>query len=295
MRFSVPVVLIVFNRPEETRRLFEVIRALRPLRLIVIQDGPRENHPDDIELCAEVRRIVTAIDWPCQADGIFSETNMSCAHRVITGLDQVFLCEKSAIILEDDCIPNSTFFQYCEEILERYADDERIMAVSGDNFLFGEIKQPYSYYYSRYFHCWGWATWRRVWEKYDHSMPYWPDLKKDGWLNSMLDNNAEVNHWTYCFDYAMSGHNDVWDYSFVYTIWRNNGLVILPRDNLVSNIGFGNGATHTVKSQHPYANMATTPMALPLSHPPHMVRDFIADGRYSIQNYLNRRGFSSRW
>lgn len=286
MRLTTPVVLLVFNRPDLTRRLFETIRNLRPLRLIVVQDGPRETHPQDQQLCAEVRRIVTDIDWPCQADGIFSETNMGCALRVSSGLSQVFEVEENAIILEDDCIPDPSFFSYCEDLLTRYADDKRVMAISGNNFHFGGFTPPHSYYFSRYFHCWGWATWRRAWKLYDHSMPYWPELRRDGWLSSMFSNHLEVEHWRAAFDNVMAGQLDSWAYRYTYAIWQHHGLTILPRHNMVSNIGFGEQSTNTTQAKHPYANMARAPLPLPLTHPPHMIRNFLADQRYSQLSYV---------
>jgi hypothetical protein len=289
MPFSVPIVLLVFNRPEPTRRLFEVIRKLRPLRLIVVQDAPRPNHPDDQRLCAEVREIVTSITWPCQAQGLFAEKNMGCALRVRSGLDEVFSMEEQAIILEDDCIPDPSFFPYCDELLTRYADDKRIMAISGDNFHFGAIRQAHSYYFSRYFHCWGWATWRRAWQLHRGNLEQWPELRQEGWLQANLSNPTEVQHWTGAFNGVHAGQIDTWDYGFVYTIWRQNGLTILPRHNLVSNIGFGEGATHTKAVSHPYADMETAPMEFPLSHPPHMVRDFIADQCFSYKSFIPRR------
>jgi hypothetical protein len=286
MLFSTPVVLLVFNRPEQTRRLFEVIRQLRPLRLIVIQDAPRESHPDDEHLCAEVREIVTSITWPCQAQGIFAEKNMGCALRIRSGLDEVFSMEEQAIILEDDCIPDPSFFPYCDELLGYYANDTRIMAISGDNFHNGAISQAHSYYFSRYFHCWGWATWRRAWQLHRGHMEQWPELRQQGWLQENLSSFAEVQHWTGAFNGVHAGLIDSWAFGFVYTIWRQNGLTILPRHNLVSNIGFCEKATHAAEANHPYADMATAPMEFPLSHPPHMVRDFIADQRFSQQNFL---------
>jgi hypothetical protein len=254
-----------------------------------VQDGPRLNHPDDQRLCAEVREIVTSIRWPCQAQGLFAEKNMGCALRVHSGLDEVFSMEEQAIILEDDCIPDPSFFPYCDELLTRYADDKRIMAISGDNFHYGFVKQAYSYYFSRYFHGWGWATWRRAWQLQRWGMSHWPELRREGWLQANLTNSAEVSHWTRVFDIVHAGSIDIWDYEFVYTMWQQNGLTILPSHNLVSNIGFGEDATHTTVVNHPYADMETAPMEFPLSHPPHMVRDFIADQRFINQYFLPRR------
>jgi hypothetical protein len=153
---------------------------------------------------------------------------MGLANRVSSGLSQVFASEEQAIILEDDCIPDPSFFPYCEELLAHYANDERVMAISGNNFHFGGYTPPHSYYFSRFFHCWGWATWRRAWQHYDHSMPHWPELSRDGWLPATLINPREVAHWTQAYNNVYKGLVDSWAYRYTYAIWRNHGLTIRP-------------------------------------------------------------------
>jgi len=271
---------MVFNRPAHTAIMFEAIRNLRPLTLLVIADGPRPDHATDAERCAEVRRIVTAIDWPCDARINFADTNMGLKERVVSGLSWVFELTEQAIIIEDDCLPDPSFFPYCQELLERYANDQRVMSISGNNFQFGATQFPHSYYFSRHFHCWGWASWRRAWRLYDSAMPFWPELKQDGWLESFVMDQGELRHWHNNLDNVYTGRVNTWDVQFSYSVLRHNGLNINPAVNLVSNIGFGADATHTIQTS-PFDNVPSTPMLFPLVHPPHMVRNFFADDNYA--------------
>jgi hypothetical protein len=290
MSFSVPVALLVFNRPAQTARTFEAIRQLKPARLLVVADGPRAGNETDAANCPEVRRIVTDIDWPCDLQVNFADANMGCKERVNSGLSWVFEMAEEAIILEDDCLPDPTFFPYCRELLERYRHDERVMTISGDNFQFGQTPCPTSYYFSRHMHCWGWASWRRVWKLHDPAMPYWPELKQDGWIESFVADEAERHHWHQVLDAVYTGALNTWDYQFSYTILRNNGLNIHPAINLISNIGFDETGTHTTQSS-PFANMATAPLPFPLVHPPHMVRNFYADDHYGRMAFRRARRF----
>lgn len=290
MSFSVPVAMIVFNRPLPTARTFEAIRQARPRQLLVIADGPRPGNAGDAANCPEVRRIVSAVDWPCDLQVNFAEVNLGLKERVNSGLSWVFDQVDRAIIIEDDCVPDPSFFPYCEELLERYRDDERVMSISGDNFQLGGSVFPHSYYYSRFMHCWGWATWRRVWKLHDPSMPFWPELKQDGWLESFILDEGERGHWHRMFDAVYTGQVNTWDFQFCYTILRHHGLNILPAVNLVSNIGFGADATHTVQPS-PFENLPAQALPFPLTHPPHMVRDFFADANYARLAFRQARRY----
>ena len=154
-----PVAFLVFNRPETTRRVFAEIAKARPRKLLLVADGPRRQLPDEHARCREVRQIVSGVDWDCEILTNYSEDNLGCVVRVSTGIDWVFTQVEDAIILEDDCLPHPTFFRFCDEMLEMYRVDDRIMTISGDNFQFGRRRWNYSYYFSRYPHIWGWATW----------------------------------------------------------------------------------------------------------------------------------------
>src|SRR5687767_13684909 len=162
-----PVALLVFNRPQATARVFEAVARARPPRLLVVADGPRADRPDDGELCHQTRAIIERVDWPCEVMKDYSDTNLGCRKRVSSGLDWVFSNVADAIILEDDCLPEPSFFPFCEELLERYRDDERVAMIRAGNFLEGRRVASTSYYFSRWFHIWGWATWARAWKHND--------------------------------------------------------------------------------------------------------------------------------
>ena len=272
---TTPVVFLIFNRPDTTARVFEAIRQAKPPKLLVVADGARADHPGEAEQCAATRAIINQVDWECEVLTNYSDANLGCRKRVSSGLDWVFEQVEEAIILEDDCLPHSSFFQYCQELLEKYRDDELIMMISGNNFQFGSKRTEYDYYFSRYGHCWGWASWRRAWTKYDDSMQSWSELKNSNWLDGILQNEQAVAYWSRIFQGVCDGFN-TWDYIWLFTLWANNGLTILPHVNLVSNIGFGSG-THTTMNNSPFANMPVASMNFPLKHPVIIQRNAGAD------------------
>jgi len=281
MIVDIPVAVTAFNRPDHLEQVFQVLRVVAPTKLYLVADGPRAHVDGEDEKCAQVREIFRSVDWDCDVTEIFSEENLGCARRMSSGITEVFKNEERAIILEDDCIPHPSFFKFCKEMLDQYENDERVMHISGDNFQFGAMTSAYSYYFSRYTHCWGWATWRRAWDKFSLEMPYWQELKADGWLHHLLDDPTEVRYWTQIFDAVVAGKVDSWAYPWTYSTWLHSGLSILPNRNLVSNIGFDGDGTHTNIASSPQANMPTYAMSFPLEHPPHMIRNFCADSHFS--------------
>jgi hypothetical protein len=271
-----PVALIIFNRPDTTARVFEAIRLAKPPLLLVIADGARASKPEESKKCADTRAIIDRVDWDCEVRTNYSDVNLGCGKRVSSGLNWVFQEVEEAIILEDDCLPDPSFFQFCEELLEYYRDDRRIMAISGNNFQSGTKYGDDSYYFSRYNHVWGWASWRRAWQHYDFTMSQWPQIRDDGWLNSVFDNRASVRYWTVEFDKMYNCGVDTWDYQWTFACWIQNGLTILPQVNLISNIGFNADATHTLKDV-PWANQAVHSAKFPLIHPPFVLRNSKGD------------------
>jgi hypothetical protein len=275
-RAKSPVALLIFNRPETTRRVFAEIAKAQPQTLLIVADGPRANRPDEKKRCDEAREIAQAVNWDCSVLTNFSDENLGCAKRVSSGIDWVFSQVEEAIFLEDDCIPHPTFFRFCDEMLEAYRDDERIMTITGDNFQSGLKRWNYSYYFSRYVHIWGWASWRRAWKDYDLRMPHWPRFKREGRLSDMLEDPNELQFWTEVFDKCHRGEIDTWDYQWVFACWLRSALSIVPNVNLISNIGFGAQATHTT-GVGKLANLATEAMKFPLEHPAIQIRDSRAD------------------
>lgn len=275
-KLKTPVAFFIFNRPDTTRQVFDVIRQARPPKLLVVADGPRPEYPDDPARCVAARAVVEQVDWDCEVLTNYAETNLGCRRRVSSGLDWVFQNVSEAIILEDDCVPHPSFFRFCDELLERYRDDGRIGVISGNNFQFGRRRSKYSYYFSRYIHIWGWATWRRAWQYYDREMSLWPEMRDVGLLADILGDAQAERYWTQQFNSTYEGQIDSWAYVWLFSCWAQNLLGILPEVNLVSNIGFGSGATHT-HGNSVLANMPTQEMAFPLQHPPIVVRNKLAD------------------
>lgn len=261
-----PVALFVFNRPDTTRLVFESIRVARPHMLFIVADGPRQAYPDDQERCKSVQNIVAEVDWPCKVLKNFADTNLGCRKRMSTGLGWVFAQVPEAIILEDDCLPDQTFFRFCDELLERYREDERVMTICGTNTLFGADVGKYSYYFSNFNQVWGWATWRRTWSYYDLEMRRWPELRDSGWLAKKFPDKSIWRYWERIFEFTHIGRIKTWDYQLAFACMANKGLNVVPRTNLVSNLGFDSGATIT-KLAHKLGNMPIKPLEFPLVHP----------------------------
>jgi hypothetical protein len=262
-----PVLFLVFNRPEPTRHTFEAIRAAKPPRLYVAADGPRTGRVGEADRCDETRRIATAIDWPCRLTTLFRAENLGCKQAVSRAIDWFFEHEEAGLILEDDCLPDESFFPYCDELLDRYATEQRVALISGDNFQFGRRHGAGSYYFSRYAHIWGWASWRRVWRQYDRDAAQWPKFRDEGGLQRVFGTRSiEIQHWTRIFDALHAGQIDTWDYQMNLMMWMRGMVSVLPESNLVSNVGFGADATHT-SGVNKFANMPVTRVEFPLQHP----------------------------
>jgi hypothetical protein len=277
MSFQTPIVFIIFSRPETTRRVFEEIRKAQPKRLFIIADGPRPNKPGEQARCAETREIVAEVDWDCEVSRSYSEINLGCGVNISQGLDWVFEQAEEAIILEDDCLPSHDFFTFCGVLLEKYRDNHRIMHIAGTNNLINyQIKSQHSYYYSRYPLVWGWASWRRAWKNYDFKMEKWLEFVQGGWLEKLFDDKRAAYVWDRNLG-NLAQHPYTWDYQWLFSCWTQEGLAIHPKVNLVSNIGFGDSATHTSDANNPWANLPIEKLSFPLDHPPFVIRDAIAD------------------
>lgn len=265
------VAFIVFNRPDETAAVFESIRAARPPKLFVIADAPRLHVPGEDQLCGATRAITDTIDWPCEVFRNYADRNLGCAERVVSGLNWAFESVDELIVLEDDCVANRSFYRFCDELLVRYRNDGRISMISGNSFVPPRHRQ-YSYYFSQVHFIWGWATWKSKWTRLDRNLTAWPDAKRDGVLREVLDDRTSVEYWTRIFDgmYDRTGPNS-WAYPWHYTSIMNNWLAIVPRCNLVSNIGFGGAATHTTDRHAFLSRLPTSELVFPLTHPPYVL------------------------
>lgn len=271
-----PVAMVVFNRPETTARILERIKAVRPRQVFVIADAPRSRVESDRERCNAVREIIDRIDWCQDVRKIYAQSNMGCRQRLASGISAVFDSVPEAIILEDDCLPDLSFFRYCDELLERYRDREDVMSISGANFQYG-WPMSNSYYGSRFAHVWGWASWRRAWSRYDVSLSDWPELRRNPTLLD-LETPGYREYWTRIFDLVRDGKIDTWDFQWTFAHMRHKAVAITPTVNLVENIGFSSGATHTARVPQWFRQSAAS-IVTPLSHPCALKIDDDADKR----------------
>jgi len=277
-RVKAPVAFLIFNRPGQTARVFESIRAARPARLFVVADGPR-NEEERVK-CMDTRAVLDGIDWECEVLKNYSEINLGCGKRVSTGLSWVFENTDRAIILEDDCLPSESFFGFCDELLERYKDDERIMHIGGISYQDPDTIAGGDYYFSKYTHIWGWATWSRAWRHYDFDMKSWPEFNKSGGLDTVFASRAEKKYWSETMDKAWQKKINTWDYQWTFACWSQSGLAVIPRLNLVQNIGFGQDATHysSLGKDSLLCRLKASEMSLE-THPCILVRNVRADTR----------------
>lgn len=284
MKLTTPVVLFIFNRPDQTKTVFESIALAKPETLFLIADGPRAGVESDARQCAEARKAVADVDWDCRVIRNYSDFNIGCGMRIVSGLDWVFEQTDQAIILEDDCLPDSSFYGFCQQLLDHYRDDERVMCISGTNFQRQMRRGNYSYYFSKYPNSWGWATWRRAWQYFDWKVSTWPQFLEGGGLSACCEDPFEQRYWMDIFNRMFAGDDreTIWDYQWIYTCWSQSGLTIVPNANLISNIGYGPGATHTSGDSW-VANMPTYSIG-ELTHPAIMVRDDAAD-RYMFDHF----------
>lgn len=287
------VLFLVFNRPDTTAQVFEVIRSVRPPRLYVAADGPRTGRVEESARVESVRKIATAVDWPCDVKTLFRKDNFGCKRAVSGAITWFFEHEEEGIILEDDCLPHPDFFNFCETMLDYYRDDERVDVVTGNNFQHGQQRGIGTYYFSKYNHCWGWASWRRVWHHYQGDLPFWPVWKQSNEWRAHCSDKIERSYWAKIFDRVYAGDIDSWAYPWTACVWKHRGLTVTPNVNLVTNIGFGANATHTCDPNAPQANLPVAELSR-LVHPKVVVQDKAADW-YVFENHFGGRLLRWPW
>lgn len=275
--FKTPVSFHIFNRPHSTRSVFKQIKSIMPSKLFITADGPRDDVITDQENCSEARSIVNEIDWECEIFTNFSKTNRGSYVSTSKGISWVFEHVERAIILEDDCIPHHSFFKFCEELLDYYENDKRIALISGTNFLFNKYKPKQSYYFSRYTHLWGWATWKRTWEEIDFSMSNWPEFRDMKGLELSFKKQHELHYWQQIMQQMYEGvKGPHWDYLLLLSLFMNNSLTIRPSVNLINNSGYGVDSTHFAKKSA-FHDVKTININFPLNHPLFICKDIKAD------------------
>lgn len=290
---NTPVLFLIFNRPDTTKIVFEAIRQAKPKQLFIAADGPREGRPDDARRCELVRQIASQIDWSCEVKTLFRDSNLGCKLAVSSAIDWFFSHVEEGIILEDDCLPNKSFFPYCTELLKAYRANDQVMHISGTNFQFGQKRGNASYYFSNYFHVWGWATWRRAWRLYDVNLIELDTFLAKNKIVNILKLKSEQQYWTKVFNDVKRGEVNTWDYQWLFSIWANNGICITPNVNLISNLGFGADATHTVELDTRLANLKIEEMR-EIIHPGKISINHLAD-RFTFQKAIHvKSGFNAQ-
>lgn len=279
-QFDIPILMLVFRRPIETKRVLDRILEMHPKRLYIVADGAREDRPDDVAEVYKTRALFKDLPSSIKVTTLFRDKNLGLRKSVESGLSWFFSKEKMGIILEDDCLPSYSFFEFMRTNLIQYEKDEKVMHIGGDNYQFGKKygEKGADYYFSHLPHIWGWATWKRAWKHYD------PNAEK---VKSFLQTKKASDfgiEWFYFhkhkeyFKKTIISHTlDSWAYIWHFSIWYNKGISICPNVNLVQNIGFGENATHTTSSESILASVQAKEIELPIKHPKNIIIQHEAD------------------
>lgn len=262
-----PVLFIIFNRTDTALQVLEAIRKAAPTKLYIFADAPRDHIAGETEKCMEARSMVNQIDWNCEVKTLFMSKNIGPKYAIGRALNWMFETEEYGIVLEHDCLPCPDFFTFCETLLLRYRDNDSIMHITGNNYLFGHIPISHSYYFSNLSNpTWGWATWKRAWMHYDPNMAEYENFKSTGGFERVFKNKRVRDYFKKVYADLYAGNIQTWDYQWSLQLWRMNGLCITPAENIVSNIGFGKGAMHTFDPQNQFANIPCGTLQI-VSHP----------------------------
>ncbi|MDA9260644.1 hypothetical protein N9P58_02130 [Puniceicoccaceae bacterium] len=249
---NTPILFLIFNRPELTQRVFSQIAKAKPTKLFVAADGAR-NESEKV-VCEQTRTIIDQIDWECEVFTLFRDKNLGCRNAVESAISWFFDNVEQGIILEDDCLPNNSFFSFCEEMLDRYQEDTRVMHIGGANFQNGIQRGEASYYFSRIMHCWGWASWRRAWHLNDPNLDTFKRFHNENLVVDLYDDVRIQNFLMKHLSAIYRGDLNTWCFVWFYSVLIQHGLCIIPNHNLISNIGFGVDSTHCADSNSPDAN-----------------------------------------
>jgi len=271
--FETPILFLIFNREDTTQKVFDAIRQQKPKYLFVAADGPRKHKQGEAKTCQRVRNIIKQVDWDCEVKTLFRDENLGCKMAVSSAITWFFENVEQGIILEDDCLPDPSFFPYCEELLEKYKDDTRIGHISGNNFLVDIIEKDISYDFCSFPHIWGWATWRRVWKNYDVNFPFWEEQKEK--RSFLFCNKWDEIYFSSFISDVINNRNGIntWDTQYLFSLRLQNQLSIYPAVNLVTNIGLENpNATHTAKKNEKHS-IPVSCIRFPLKHSQYVLRN----------------------
>jgi hypothetical protein len=270
-----PVLFLIFNRPDTTEKVFKEIRKARPKKLFIASDGPRGDKNGEREIVERTRRMVlNMIDWDCEVKKFFRNKNLGCKYAVSGAIDWFFRNVEEGIILEDDCLPSQSFFWYCQELLKKYRTDERVMCISGNCFFDKKRFNEFSYYFFSVPLVWGWATWKRAWGMYDVEMRGYKKFLEKGTIRDAFPNKMTEEYFKKIFDKTYDKKINTWDYQWSFACLSNNGLVCVPCENLISNIGFSEEATHTKnKPKNKDYIFYSCDLKFPLIHPDFILKN----------------------
>lgn len=284
--FNTPILFIIFKRKSTALQAFDPIKKLKPSTLYIAGDGARTHIDDEVQMVEDTRQaILNAIDWDCDVHTLFRKENLGCGRGVSKAIDWLFENEETGIIIEDDCVSDNSFFLFADEMLSRYNSDERVGMIAGTNQV-GNYRMPYSYCFSKYTACWGWATWRRAWRNMDADLNVLKSHKKD-----LIENRGylgkEKARWNYQIRMLDLIKDSVWDWQWYFSLASQNQLCIFPKVNLISNVGNDTAATHTSFSDITFNKQSLT---FPLEHPIYIMPDSQFDRKfYHSANTLKRR------
>lgn len=262
-----PILLLLFNRPDLTAGLISCLRRVTPSQLFIAIDGPRAGVEGEAEQVEEVRKLVELIDWPCEKRWLIRGLNIGCGRAVSGAISWFFSQVKEGIILEDDCHPDPSFFDFCNSMLHRYRDDPLVFLISGTSLLPSSVRIAQPYYFSKYMGVWGWASWRRTWQAYDYDLS---SLSAREWRNVVTarsESAVERRYWLHILDLMLAGKIDTWDFQVQFSAWKENSLHVTSSRNLVENLGFRGDATHT-RGPSPLAERQITPNPAPYAQIP---------------------------
>jgi len=271
-----PVLLITYRRYDTTKRVFQSIKRAQPPVLYFASNGPKPAHAKEVSEVAQVRSLISEVDWPCEVKTLIRDEHLDVKASVAGAIDWFFAHEPEGIVLEDDCLPAVDFYRFCDDMLERFREVDQVSVISGVCRQPVGFEAPSSYYFSKYVHIWGWATWRRTWDLYDRDLSFWPHWQNSPQWKTLFRHRHEERYWRSRFDSTFRGDTVTWDYQLMASVWRARGLTLTPAVNLVSNIGFGDGATFTKNTENPLSAAPTFPI-YPLTHPAALVTNDAAD------------------
>jgi hypothetical protein len=294
-KITKPVLFMVFNRPDKTAKVFEQIRKAKPSKLYLSCDAPRRDHPEDSEKVEQVKRIISNVDWECDVKSLIHTTNQGCNHAGRQAFQWVFEHEDEMIELEDDTVPTQGFFWFCQEMLDRYRDDDRIGYITANNI--GDIRSGNAtYFFSHYGGSWGFATWKRAWKKWDFYMKDFPEVAASKSFRKHFDSWFEYNFWKKAFSEVFEGKGNTYDYQTVYMIFKHDLYNIYPNDNLVTNIGWDDQASNTYSENSKFANKGSVEL-IKITHPDKIARDSRIDRKLFEYHFVtfSKLEYRLRW